>query len=139
MRRYRLRAWARCLVLAGAALAAASGLSPGAMAQAKFDRLFVFGDSYADLTLANPLVTGQAGISFWNVYPVSLGQNLNIPNKEWKDFAVGGATASPNGTPALPPFLNLPQQVEDFISKGNAFKSGDLVTLNIGGNDIRAI
>jgi outer membrane autotransporter protein len=124
------------VVLAAVAVGA---VAPSAMAQAKFDRLFVFGDSYADLTLANPLVTGQVGISFWNVYPVSLGQNLNIPNTEWKDFAVGGATASPNGKPGLPPFWNLPQQVEDFISKGNAFKSGDLITINIGGNDIRAL
>jgi phospholipase/lecithinase/hemolysin len=138
MRRFRLRAWARSLAVASASLVAVSGLAPGAMAQ-DFDRLFIFGDSYADLTLANPLVTGQVGISAWNVYPVSLGQNLNIPNTEWKDFAVGGATASPNGKPGLPPFWNLPQQVEDFISKGNAFKSGDLITINIGGNDIRAL
>src|SRR5262245_5770723 len=116
MRGSRLRTWARSVVLAAGVVGAVSGLVPGAMAQQKFDRLFIFGDSYADLTLANPVVTGQFGLALWNVYPVSLGQNLGIPNSAWVDFAVGGATASPNGTPALPPFWNLPQQVDDFLS-----------------------
>jgi outer membrane lipase/esterase len=127
MRCRRLRALARSVVLAGAAIGAAFGLAPGAMAQDRYDRLFIFGDSYADLTLA-PL---------WNVYPVSLASQLNIPTMV--DFAVGGATASPNGSPALPPFWNLKQQVDALANAGISFGPRDLVTLNIGGNDIRAI
>jgi outer membrane lipase/esterase len=137
MRHRRLRACSRSIVAAAALIGLVSGLAPSAMAQVQYDRLFIFGDSYADLTLANPTATGQPGLSLWNVYPISLGKNLEIPTLV--DFAVGGATASPAGAPALPPFWNLPQQVDNFIAGGGTIGPNDLVTLNIGGNDIRAI
>ena len=137
MRHRGWRALVRSVGLAGAAVAAAAGLAPKASAEERFNRLFIFGDSYADLTLANPLATGQIGLSFWNVYPVSLASNLQIPTSI--DFAVGGATASPSESPALPPFWNLPQQVDALLDAGISFGPRDLVTLNIGGNDIRAI
>ena len=133
----RLPAWARTAALATALVAAGSGLAPGAAAQEKFDRLFVFGDSYADLTLGNPLATGQPGLSLWNVYPIALAEKLKILTSI--DFAVGGATATPLGSPALPPFWNLPQQVDAFDPTLTKFDPRDLVTINIGGNDIRAM
>jgi phospholipase/lecithinase/hemolysin len=137
MRHRGWRALVRSVALAGTAVAAAAGLGLEARAEERFNRLFIFGDSYADLTLANPLATGQIGVSLWNVYPVSLANSLQIPTSI--DFAVGGATASPGGSPALPPFWNLPQQVDALLDAGITFGPRDLVTLNIGGNDIRAI
>jgi uncharacterized protein YhjY with autotransporter beta-barrel domain/phospholipase/lecithinase/hemolysin len=150
MRHPCLRAWARSIATA-VFIAAASGLAPGASAQQQFDRLFVFGDSYADLTLSNKpafnsLAPPGLGLSFWNVYPVSLAGNLHIPQSI--DVAVGGATASPTaGTPSpliFPPVIapgNLPQQVGGFFTTSPSFSFGanDLVTINIGGNDIREI
>jgi uncharacterized protein YhjY with autotransporter beta-barrel domain/phospholipase/lecithinase/hemolysin len=137
MRYPRPSAWARSVAVAAGLIAGTVGLAPGATAQQKFDNLIVFGDSYADLTLGNPQLTGQPGLAFWNVYPIALAEYLKIPTSI--DFAVGGATASPLGQPALPPFWNLPQQVEAFGPAVNRFGPHDLVTINIGGNDIRAI
>ena len=45
--------WTKSAVFAAAVLFVAIGLTSRAAAQAKFDRLFVFGDSYADLTLSD--------------------------------------------------------------------------------------
>ena len=143
MRHSRLRARARCVAVAGVLIAAASGLAPGANAQQTFDRLIVFGDSYADLSLSNqpasnPLAPPGFKASFWNVYPLSLQAHLGIP--DILDVAVGGATASPLiGPPGIPPFLNLPQQVTAFLGTNPPFGPRDLITLNIGGNDIRDI
>jgi uncharacterized protein YhjY with autotransporter beta-barrel domain/phospholipase/lecithinase/hemolysin len=137
MRHPRSRAWARSAACA-AALAAAFGLAPGAMAQQRFDHLFVFGDSYADLTLSdkpasNPLAPPGLGLSLWRVYPLSLQSNLGIPGIA--DIAVGGATASPLGGTAVPPNLDLPQQVALFLATNPPFGPRDLVTISIGGND----
>src|SRR5215470_14769114 len=117
MRHLRLHAWARSVVTAGALIAAAAGMAPGAAAQQKFDRLFVFGDSYADLTLSDkpdlktPLAPAGLGLSLWRVYPLPLAENLGMKDSQIVDYAVGGARASPVGSAAAPPFLELPQQV----------------------------
>jgi outer membrane lipase/esterase len=137
MRHPRSRAWARSIACA-AALVAASGFGPGAVAQQQFNRLFVFGDSYADLTLSdqpatNPLAPPGLGLSLWRVYPLSLQANLGIP--QIADVAVGGATASPFGGTAVPPNLDLPQQVAAFLTTSPPFGPRDLVTISIGGND----
>jgi uncharacterized protein YhjY with autotransporter beta-barrel domain/phospholipase/lecithinase/hemolysin len=70
---------------------------------------------------------------------VPLAANLGIQGSQIFDFAVVGATASPFGVPALPPLLDFPQQVGAFETLGIKFGARDLVTINIGGNDIRAI
>jgi len=143
MRHPRSRAWARSAISAAALTLAVAGLSQNAAAQQTFDRLIVFGDSYADLSLSNqpasnPLAPPGFKASFWNVYPLSLQAHLGIPNI--LDVAVGGATASPLiGPPGIPPFLNLPQQVTAFLGTNPPFGPHDLITLNIGGNDIRDI
>jgi outer membrane lipase/esterase len=144
-------AWARSTISAATLVAAVAGLAPGATAQEKFDRLFVFGDSYADLTLSDKPASSPLsslppglGLSLWRVYPVPLAANLGIKGIE--DVAVGGATASEFGSPpaliqlitpaAIKPG-NLPQQVDGFIATNPSFSFGprDLVTVSIGGND----
>src|SRR5262245_11647819 len=144
-------AWTRSATFVATLLAAAVGLQSSAAAQAKYDRLFVFGDSYADLTLSdspasNPLAPPGLKLNLWRVYPVPLANNLGIPGTLITDVAVGGATADPNlGNPSaliapgIAPPPNLPQQVEAFLGTNPSFGSRDLVTINIGGNDIRNI
>jgi outer membrane lipase/esterase len=144
-------AWLRFAAFVAAVLCAALGLTSSAAAQAKFDRLFVFGDSYADLTLSdrpasNPLAPPGLHLDLWRVYPVPLAKDLGIPGTLITDVAVGGATADPklgNPSPLIAPGIgpppNLPQQVEAFLSTNPSFGSRDLVTINIGGNDIRNI
>jgi hypothetical protein len=145
MRHPRSRAWARFIACAAALVAAASGFAPGAIAQQHFNHLFVFGDSYADLTLSdkpasNPLAPPGFNLPAWRVYPLSLAANLGIKGGQIADIAVGGATASPKiGPPGIPPFLDLPQQVGAFLATNPPFGPNDLITLNIGGNDIREI
>jgi uncharacterized protein YhjY with autotransporter beta-barrel domain/phospholipase/lecithinase/hemolysin len=117
----------------------AAALVPGASAQEKFKQLFVFGDSYADLTLSdtpasNPEAPPGLALSVWRVYPISLQKNLGIPSIF--DFAVGGARASDVGPPpGIPPFWHLHQQVDAFLATNQTFGARDLVTLSIGGND----
>ncbi|HEY1245468.1 MAG TPA: autotransporter domain-containing protein [Hyphomicrobiaceae bacterium] len=121
------------------------------MAQQHFDNLFVFGDSYADLTLSdhpasNPLAPPGVSLPSWRVYPVPLADKLGIKDSQIVDVAVGGATASPNGSPPKllqdlfpDPFKpgNLPDQVAAFLATNPSFSFGprDLVTISIGGND----
>jgi uncharacterized protein YhjY with autotransporter beta-barrel domain/phospholipase/lecithinase/hemolysin len=138
MRQFRSRAFARCAAAVAALFAALTHQAPSATAQEPFDRLWVFGDSYADLTLSdqpasNPLAPPGLGLSLWRVYPLSLQANLGIP--QIADIAVGGATASPFGGTAVPPSLDLPQQVAAFLATNPSFGPRDLVTMSIGGND----
>ena len=88
------------------------------------------------------------GLSLWRVYPVSLAAQLGIKEDRIVDVAVGGATASPTAgspdsdiVPALIAPGNLPQQVDGFLDTNPSFTFGarDLVTINIGGNDVRAL
>ena len=88
-------------------------LAASAAAQAKYDRLFVFGDSYAELTpsdvpASNPLrATSTKGAA----------ENLGISGTLITMSAVGGAAAAPNLAkssdfliaPGIPPPANLPQ------------------------------
>jgi uncharacterized protein YhjY with autotransporter beta-barrel domain/phospholipase/lecithinase/hemolysin len=127
MRSLRSPAWARSTAFAAALLIAIAGFAPGAAAQEKYNQLFVFGDSYADLTLSdmpagNLHAPPNVALNLWRVYPIALQDNLGIPNV--LDFAVGGATT-----------LSLPIQVDQFLSTGQLLGSRDLITLNIGGND----
>jgi uncharacterized protein YhjY with autotransporter beta-barrel domain/phospholipase/lecithinase/hemolysin len=145
MRHPRSRARARSIACAAVLAAATSAFAPGASAQQHFDHLFVFGDSYADLTLSDrpdlktPLAPAGLGLSLWRVYPLPLAENLGMKDSQIVDYAVGGARASPVGSAAAPPFLELPQQVGAFLSTKTPLGPNDLVTLNIGGNDIRSI
>jgi outer membrane lipase/esterase len=132
-------AWARSAVFATALTFAVAGHAPSTVAEDKYQRLFVFGDSYADLTLSdkpasNPLAPPLVSIPLWRVYPASLKDNLRIP--EILDYAVGGATVREGGNAVIPPNLNLPDQVDGFSTiEGRSFGPRDLVTLSIGGND----
>jgi uncharacterized protein YhjY with autotransporter beta-barrel domain/phospholipase/lecithinase/hemolysin len=123
----RLPAWARSATLAAALTFAVAGHGPEAAAQDKYRQLFVFGDSYADLSLSdtpasNPHAPPGLAFGVWRVYPVPLQQNLGIPGIQ--DFAIGGATTT-----------SLLGQVDNFLSTGVVLGPRDLVTLNIGGND----
>jgi len=139
MRSPRLPAWARCVLSVGALLLAVVGLAPGAAAEEKFKQLFVFGDSYADLTLSdtpapNPQAPPGLALSVWRVYPIALQKELGIPTIF--DFAVGGARASDAGPPpGIPPGWHLHQQVDAFLLSNPTFGPRDLVTISIGGND----
>jgi outer membrane lipase/esterase len=129
---------------------AVAGAMTGASAEDKYQRLFVFGDSYADMTLsdqaaqnklAQPFPGGFPGLSFWRVYPVPLAENLGIPRSQIQDIAVGGATATPFGSPdanIVPAEIapgNLSDQVRGFLAGNPTFGARDLVTISIGGND----
>ena len=127
LRRSHSRAWARSALSAAVLVLAVAGLSTGATAEEKYRRLYVFGDSYADVTLsdqaaqntlAQPFPPGFPGLSFWRVYPVPLADKLSIPRGEIVDVAVGGATASPSAA--------APDQaiVHDLIKPGNLSASG---------------
>jgi len=145
------RAWARSVISAGTVVLAVAGLGSGASADGKYQGLVVFGDSYADLTLSdqpatNPHAPPGLARSLWRVYPVPLAENLGINKTQIIDVAVGGATASPTaGAPdsiIVSPLIapgNLSHQVDGFLATNPAFGPRDLVTMNIGGNDIRAI
>jgi outer membrane lipase/esterase len=142
----------KSVVLVATALCLAVGLTSRAAAQAKFDRLFVFGDSYADLTLSDrpassPLAPPGLALDLWRVYPLPLAEHLGIKESLITDVAVGGATAdpklggkpNPNIAPGIPSPPNLPEQVQAFLATNPSFGVRDLVTINIGGNDIRGI
>lgn len=114
----------RRFALAAALISATAFLTPGASGEQKFDRLFVFGDSYTDIQLQG----------LWRVYPLPLQDGLGIP--VMVEFGVGGARASPIGPPAVvPPGWHLHQQVNAYLATNDPFGSRDLITLNIGGND----
>src|SRR5215813_3681577 len=129
-------AWARSTVFAAVLISGVAALTSGAAAEDKFNRLFVFGDSYADVTLAGPSVLPPHP-PLWTVYPIPLANDLGIPGTAITNFAVGGARASPIGPPATvnPPGWHLQQQVDAYLANGNLIGPRDLVTLNIGGND----
>jgi uncharacterized protein YhjY with autotransporter beta-barrel domain/phospholipase/lecithinase/hemolysin len=129
-------AWARSTVFAAALISGTAALTSGAAAEDKFNRLFVFGDSYADVTLAGPSLL-PAHPPLWTVYPIPLANDLQVPGTAIVNFAVGGARASPFGPPAAvnPPGWHLPQEVDAFLATANPIGPRDLVTLNIGGND----
>ena len=81
MRNPRAPAWARPLLFAAALVLGTAALSLSASAQEKFARLFVFGDSYADLTLSdspasNPLAPPGLALNLWRVYPLALAKDL---------------------------------------------------------------
>ena len=120
----RAPARARAVLFVAALISGLAGLAPSVSAEEKFQRLFVFGDSYTDTALAG----------LWRVYPLPLQENLGIP--QMVEFGVGGARASPIGPPAVvPPGWHLKQQVDAYLGTNDPIGTRDLVTLNIGGND----
>ena len=136
MRNPRAPAWARPALFPAALISTIAVLLSTASAEEKFPRLFVFGDSYADVTLAGPSLNPPHP-PLWTVYPIPLATDLQIPGTAIANFAVGGARASPDGPPAAinPPGWHLKQQVDEFLKTTGSIGARDLVTLNIGGND----
>lgn len=137
------------LLLGASALAALTLVEP-ASAQ-RIDRITAFGDSYADsgnafrLAGVDPQTTTvytsgrfTGGFNYVDI----LSQILAAPVE---NFAIGGArTGTGNQTAGLPGFT---QEVQFFLGGGGTlgfptviptFGEGDLVTVNIGGNDARA-
>src|SRR5262245_6258326 len=122
MRNPRSPAWARSAAFAAALTFAVTGSAPDAAAQSKYQQLFVFGDSFADLTLSDTPASNLHAppgvhLDAWRVYPIPLQQRLGIPGI--LDFAVGGATT-----------VTLPGQVDNFLSTGTVLGARDLVTLS---------
>jgi outer membrane lipase/esterase len=125
------------LHLAGAELLATAG---EARAENVFTKVVAFGDSWAD--------TGN----FFKILGVSLPQYptgrfsggtnyvdttallLGIPQIS---YAIGGATTGSTNL-ALPGIPGFAQQWQGFIAAGQTIAPTDIVTLNIGGNDVRA-
>ncbi|MDP4023449.1 autotransporter domain-containing protein [Methylobacterium sp. NEAU 140] len=119
--------------------AAAAAASSGAAAQG-VSSMTVFGDSYADtgnvvrLTgqpLPFPYVNGRFsnGANFID----GLQAIYVLPPAAVANYAVGGAqTGATNVDPGLP---GLSQEVAAFQASGRRFGPGDLVVINIGGND----
>src|SRR5215831_13879767 len=127
---------ARFTLFVAALISEVAALTSGVAAEDRFNRLFVFGDSYADVTLAGPSLLPPHP-PLWIVYPIPLANDLQIPGTAIVNFAVGGARASPFGPPAAvnPPGWHLMQQVDAYLATANPIGQRDLVTLNIGGND----
>ena len=136
------------------ALAAATALTAfGAPASAQqIDRIVVFGDSYADddnffqLAGINPATTTiytTGRFSGGTNYVDTLGQILQVPID---NFAIGGAQSGISNTNnpfnwgftyEVDQFLNVGPQSTFFPATTSPFRSTDLVTVSIGGNDAR--
>ncbi|MBY0297812.1 MAG: autotransporter domain-containing protein [Methylobacterium sp.] len=124
--------WA--LWLAGTALAGAPAAAQGVTG------LTVFGDSYADTgnvvrlsgrPLPFPYVNGRYSNGA-NVVD-GLQAIYGLPDAAVRNFAIGGAkTDTTNVSPLLPGFT---QEVAAFRASGARLGAGDLVAINIGGND----
>lgn len=123
-------------LLGGAALLAAAGQ---ARAQSPFTKVVAFGDSWADtgnffrlLGLPNLPQYPTGRFSGGTNYVDTTAQLLGIP---LVSHAIGGATTGSINL-ALPGIPGFAQQWQDFVA-GQRIAPTDLVTLNIGGNDVR--
>lgn len=126
---------------AGMALAGLQGAAAQSITGPGVTGLTVFGDSYADtgnivrLTgrpLPAPYVNGRYsnGANFVDGLQAIYG----LPSTTVTNFAVGGAqTGTGNvGSPLLP---GLTQEVATFLASAQRLGPGNLVAINIGGND----
>src|SRR5262249_40855076 len=119
----------------------------GAQAQTQFSTLTAIGDSYVDNgNLARFQAFGpnfpypSNGVPFpakpFITYPRPLQLLLGLPDYAVTNWAVGGSTSGPVGLFAGTP--SFPQQVDLAIQAKGRFTAQDLITINIGGNDVRA-
>ncbi len=137
------------LLLGGFAVAAVAAAQPACAQQ--FSSLYAFGDSYADTGNLFKFVGPNA------VYPTgrfSGGTNFNDDLSAYygvhdNNFAIGGALTGtapngwqnivqaslPPGSPTLPGFAYEWQSM--FPATGQSIPANALVTLSIGGNDVR--
>jgi len=136
------------------ALAAATALTAfGAPASAQqIDRIVAFGDSYADddnffqlaaIPPASTVIYTTGRFSGGTNYVDTLGQILQVPID---NFAIGGAQSGISNTNnpfnwgftyEVDQFLNVGPQSTIFPATTAPFRSTDLVTVSIGGNDAR--
>lgn len=143
-RRARRAGWA-ALCITGAALAGPHGAqAQSAQVQStqaqSVTGLTVFGDSYADTgnvvrlsgrPLPFPYVNGRYsnGANFVDGVQAAYG----LPDAAVANYAIGGAkTGTTNVSPLLPGFT---QEVATFRTSGTTLGPGNLVLINIGGND----
>ena len=140
--------------IARLALAAATALTAfGAPASAQqIDRIVAFGDSYADddnffqlaaIPPASTTIYTTGRFSGGTNYVDTLGQILQVPID---NFAIGGAQSGISNTNnpfnwgftyEVDQFLNVGAQSTIFPATTSPFRSTDLVTVSIGGNDAR--
>lgn len=130
----------KILKVALSAAVASCALAAPAGAQA-IDRVFAFGDSYADIGNLKAVL----GPLFPAIYPTgrfSGGTNFVDTLSAHYDapivnFAFGGAQAGGTNVVGvgLPGFQ---QEYQAFAAQGGSFNSNDLVAISIGGNDGRA-
>ncbi|WP_083741971.1 autotransporter domain-containing protein [Bradyrhizobium mercantei] len=127
-------------VIWGLALSGLMTLVSGAQAQQRYDRMTVFGDSYA-ASSANSLANVQnlalypsqgAAPSATNItFPYYLQSLLGISNSQVSNYAIGGATTQQLNVQG--PALSFPYELARW--NGAPFGPNELVAVNIGGND----
>ncbi|WP_338665851.1 autotransporter domain-containing protein [Pararoseomonas sp. SCSIO 73927] len=127
-------------LLAATALTAAP---IAARAQATFDRLTAFGDSYADNGNVQRLLRGETGtypssttdpsVSY-NTFPLYVQQLYGIPDANVRNYAIGGATTTSVNASAGRG-LSLPFELQTFAARGERIGPREIVLFSIGGND----
>ena len=126
-------------LLAAGALLGAPG---GAGAQARFDRLTAFGDSYADNGNVQRLLRGAGGypsgtndpaVTYYT-FPFYLQQLYGVPDAAVRNYAIGGATTTDLNA-AAGRGLSLPFELQTFARNGERIGPNELVLFSIGGND----
>ena len=133
-----------------ASLAMGATLAP---AQTQFTSLTGFGDSYADTGTAPggafrlinalpywPCPEGYTSCRFTGStnFNDTLQSIYHLPGLT--NYSIGGArTDNTNTMPPIPNNYGLPYELYQFALSGTRFKSSDLITISIGGNDLSAV